>query len=589
MVTIIVLPPLRPPARIRGRSTIAPVDSPLIPIARPREDDRRPRVPMSFSKSGTYCFGPYTVDLRAHSLMRDGVRIPVQEQPFQILLALLESPGRIVTREDLRRRLWGDEIFVDFNQSMNSAVRRLRVALDDNPKAPTFVETVPRIGFRLVAEVEVVQPLTPIFPQSSVRRHSFSFDRLSALLAHAAPRIQLTISTAAIFSIAMLLGLSLAARARLTGARTVQAGSLTSPTPGHPSPVIPISAAPESLSANTPADLAYLPSSTGCRDDADHANCSASAASLPFKKEAAGGIPSSPAKNNAVDLANLEGRYLLSLRNQESYAHASLAFHRALAVDPRSASALVGLAQVNVLLSLEGVQTDQHLEAASSYATRALQVNPRMASAQAALAAVNVLKDWNWSAGDKAFQHAIALDPSDNLTHLWYATFVLLPQKRYAQAEQQVLSAIRLDPFSLTAQTNLGWVYFKEGRDRAASDQFHLVLRMNPTFVPARFHMAQLLHKEGRNAEAAQFEPSDPMAAARQRSVAGLHGNAADTCRQVVDALAKPSGKTFSTLQAGFTHHCPAVLYMDQDSGLATLQQDARFAELMQSLQVPRK
>lgn len=98
-------------------------------------------------------FERFVVDRRAHILFRDGKRVALQEQPFQILLALLEPPGEVVTRDALRFRLWGADTFVDFNQSMNSAVRRLRQALGDDPHAPSYVETIPRVGYRFIADV----------------------------------------------------------------------------------------------------------------------------------------------------------------------------------------------------------------------------------------------------------------------------------------------------------------------------------------------------------------------------------------------------------------------------------------------------
>ena len=100
-----------------------------------------------------YRFGHFVVEADARRLFHHGLRQPLQEQPFQLLLALLEQPGEIVTRETLRLRLWGTHTFVDFDQSLNSVVRRLRQALHDNPRAPEFVMTVPRIGFRFLAGV----------------------------------------------------------------------------------------------------------------------------------------------------------------------------------------------------------------------------------------------------------------------------------------------------------------------------------------------------------------------------------------------------------------------------------------------------
>ena len=102
-----------------------------------------------------YRFSNYLVDSASHVLLRNGVRVSIQEQPFQVLLSLLEHHGRVVTRETLRRRLWGTEIFVDFDQSLNSALRRLRIALNDNSRDPMYIETIPRVGFRFIPSFTV--------------------------------------------------------------------------------------------------------------------------------------------------------------------------------------------------------------------------------------------------------------------------------------------------------------------------------------------------------------------------------------------------------------------------------------------------
>jgi eukaryotic-like serine/threonine-protein kinase len=101
----------------------------------------------------TFRFGVFEADLPAGELRKHGVRIKIQEQPFQILLLLLEHPGELVTREDLRRKLWADHTFVDFDRSLNTAITKLRLALCDSAETPRFVETVPRRGYRFIAPV----------------------------------------------------------------------------------------------------------------------------------------------------------------------------------------------------------------------------------------------------------------------------------------------------------------------------------------------------------------------------------------------------------------------------------------------------
>ena len=128
------------------------------PLVRLRSRERlHEGIPSAMSSLSTplYRFSQYVVDTGAHLLLKSDVRVPIQEQPFQILLELLERHGQVVTREALRRRLWGPQIFVDIDQSLNSAHRRLRIALDDDSRNPVYVETIPRIGFRFLAPFTV--------------------------------------------------------------------------------------------------------------------------------------------------------------------------------------------------------------------------------------------------------------------------------------------------------------------------------------------------------------------------------------------------------------------------------------------------
>src|SRR5205814_5247815 len=109
-------------------------------------------------------FGVFEVDLRAGELRKHGVRLRLQEQPFQLLAMLLERPGETVTREELRNRLWTAETFVDFDHGVNKAINRIREALGDSATSPRFVETVARRGYRFIADVTVVDETPPVRP-----------------------------------------------------------------------------------------------------------------------------------------------------------------------------------------------------------------------------------------------------------------------------------------------------------------------------------------------------------------------------------------------------------------------------------------
>jgi len=113
-------------------------------------------------------FGVFEVDFRAAELRKHGVRIKLQEQPFQILSLLLEHPGEVVTREELREKLWPGHTFVDFDRSLNKAMTKLRAALGDSADSPRYVETIPRHGYRFLA---------PVYSPPSVAAHKHATGR----------------------------------------------------------------------------------------------------------------------------------------------------------------------------------------------------------------------------------------------------------------------------------------------------------------------------------------------------------------------------------------------------------------------------
>src|ERR1700729_377720 len=101
-------------------------------------------------------FGAYEVSRQSGEVRKAGLRIRVQQQPMKLLEILLERPGEVVTREELRNRIWADENFGDFDQAVNIAIAKLRNALGDSAESPRYIETLPKRGYRFIAEVSVV-------------------------------------------------------------------------------------------------------------------------------------------------------------------------------------------------------------------------------------------------------------------------------------------------------------------------------------------------------------------------------------------------------------------------------------------------
>src|SRR5262245_19538248 len=113
-------------------------------------------------RSGTYRFGTFELDARTGELRRRGLKVRLRGRPIEILLVLLERRGELVTRDELRTRLWPADTFVDFDHGLNSAMNKLREGLGDTAGNPRFIETVPRQGYRFAGPVELIEaPPTP--------------------------------------------------------------------------------------------------------------------------------------------------------------------------------------------------------------------------------------------------------------------------------------------------------------------------------------------------------------------------------------------------------------------------------------------
>src|SRR5579864_8186247 len=113
-------------------------------------------------------FGVFELDMRSGELRKAGTRIRLQEQPLKILMVLLEQPGAVVTREDLKRRIWPNDPYGDFDHAVNVAIAKLRTALSDSAETPRYVETLPRRGYRFIF------PVTPAseMPEANDAAHS---------------------------------------------------------------------------------------------------------------------------------------------------------------------------------------------------------------------------------------------------------------------------------------------------------------------------------------------------------------------------------------------------------------------------------
>jgi TolB-like protein/DNA-binding winged helix-turn-helix (wHTH) protein len=166
----------------------------------------------SQSTNGNPRFGVFEVDLQARELRKKGSRVKLQQQPFELLMILLEHPGQVVSREDLRQRLWPADVYVDFDRGLNKAMVKLRESLGDSSDSPIYVETLPRVGYRFIGPIQTVAEPAPGLPLEVARNGHAA----AAAVPTAQRKIQwrLVLRSAAVLLAILALGLNWARRHR---------------------------------------------------------------------------------------------------------------------------------------------------------------------------------------------------------------------------------------------------------------------------------------------------------------------------------------------------------------------------------------
>src|SRR6266705_452751 len=140
------------------------MSTPLLPTRSPEQHEVLNNATLAPARY--VCFGTFHLDLKKEELFKDGTRVKLQGKVYQALLALLQKPGEIVTREELRMQLWPPNTHVNYDANVNTTVNKLRQVLGDSPDQPAFVDTIPRKGYSFVCKVRYVdQPVTPPAPE----------------------------------------------------------------------------------------------------------------------------------------------------------------------------------------------------------------------------------------------------------------------------------------------------------------------------------------------------------------------------------------------------------------------------------------
>jgi len=460
----------------------------------------------------TVRFGAFIVDLRSGELYKQGRKIKLQQRPFQILAVLLDRPGEVVTREELRRQIWPPDIFVDFDHSLKTAISKIREALGDSADRPRYLETLPRRGYRFIGAVEDVPTATRLGDQ--IRLAVLPFENLSNDREQEYFSDGITDEMIAQLGSAQSQRLAVIARTsamhyKRTDKRLDQIGQelnvnhIVEGSVRRAGDRVRITAHLVRVSDQTP-----LWAQSYERDlrniltlQSEVAQAISNEIQVKLEPQQwARNVSALPAIGQAYE-AYLRGRYCLNRRTQEGVQKAIDYFQKAMACDSGYALAYAGLADGYRIQAVCGwLVPSVAREKALAAARRALEIDDRLSEAHRTLGAVLLRFDWMWNESEAELLRALELNPSDAEAHRIHAIY-LQAVGRVEEAISEVERARELDPLSLLMETSLGRALYFARRYEAAAIQCRRALELDPGYVPARFNLGRALVEAGKGEE----------------------------------------------------------------------------------------
>ena len=463
----------------------------------------------------TIHFSGFQVDLTARELRKNGVPVRLQDQPFQILAMLLERPGDIVTREEIQARLWADGTTVDFEHSVNAAIKRLRAALGDTAECPRFVETLHRRGYRFVAPLAQTANLgVPDRPAAKARLVVLPFDNLSH--ERAQDYFSDGLTEEMIAQLGRLFGSRVGVIAR-TSSMLLKGGGQTAREIGtslRADYLMEGSVRRDGDRVRVTAQLIETRGETHLwaesydrsladvlavqTDVASHIARSLMVELLP----GAGPAPMRGTRNPDAYQAYLKGRFHWNRPADAGLQAAQVYFDEAASLDPSFAAAYTGLARCHLSIAEYYRELPRTaLQAARTAAERALRCDAGDAEAHVVVAEVRRALDWDTEGAAEAYRAAFAANPSLDVGLRYYAMFLAV-RGQVAEAIEVAERACDLDPFCLATHLRDAFVRCFAGEHEAVVRRCRDIIDMDERYQPARRLLAAALERLGRVDEA---------------------------------------------------------------------------------------
>jgi TolB-like protein/Tfp pilus assembly protein PilF len=482
------------------------------------------------SPSRIYRFGDFKVDLKAGQLLKCSSKLRLPGQSFEILVLLLEHPGEVVTREELRGRLWSGGTFVDSEHGLNAAINKLRDVLGDSAECPRYIETLPRRGYRFIAEVHVGPggPLKRIRSLAVLPLENFSGGPEQEYFVDG-------MTEALITNLAKISALRVISRAsvmRYKGARA------------------PLSEIAQELNVDGVVEGSVLRVGKRVRISAQliqaSFDCHLWAGSYERDLRDIFALQAEVAQAIAAEIriqvtprerkrlrqvgridpkayeAYLLGRFFLSKRTPEGVRKSLAYFHQAIEQDPSYALAYAGLADAYVGLGFAFHEIASPLEVmpkALVAAKKALELDESLGEAHATLAFISTIYYYDWEAAEKGFKRARALNPGNAKVHHLHGAY-LSYQGRLNEAQGEIDRAREIDPLSLPINNHAATVfYFRRDYDQAI-EQARRTLDLDATFPNA--HLILSLSYQQKEMYADALVEAEKAASFSGRSAASL-------------------------------------------------------------------
>jgi TolB-like protein/DNA-binding winged helix-turn-helix (wHTH) protein/Tfp pilus assembly protein PilF len=520
-------------------------------------------------------FADFELDLARYELRHAGSPVKLEKIPMELLILLIRRKGELVSREEIIEKLWGQDVFVDTEQGINTAIRKIRQALHDDPEEPHFVQTVVGRGYRFIPAVHEEAPGPEQGPASeAVPAAAISSPRPGS-------RARLAWMVVALALVAALVALGVGAvRGRLFSREVPPIRSLAvlplENLTGDPAQeyfadgmtdalitdlgqvsalhVISRTSAMQykgtkkfllpqiarELNVDAVVEGTVTRSGSRVRIDvqlieaatdrhlwakayereltdilvlqADVARAITGEIQIKLTPDEETRLQGARRVNPAAYDALVRGRYLWNKRDEESLHNAMDQFRQTIDADPTYAAAYVGLADCYNQLGYNNyLSPEDSFPRAKAAGLKALELDPSSADAHASLGFATMYFDWDFQQAEKEFRRAIDLNRNAPTAHQWYG-YLLTAMEHPKEALAEIEQARKLDPLSVPINTDAGFMYYYSGRSEEALRFVRTALEMNPKFPLGHFWLGRIYTSQGRYDDAlAEFTAVGPL------------------------------------------------------------------------------